>query len=133
MHPRLSEEWVEIVSIYPDAKCEGSPERVIVTLELDGGSYNRLSSPTAVLVPPGYRATGPDSFLVPNGLQFANGSPLPASDATGVGMPGWQLVSFHYIDANGQSTWRPTADPTRGDNFVSYLNSIEAFFARGCN
>ena len=48
-------------------------------------------------------------------------------------MPGWLLVSFHCIDANGVSTWRPTADSRKGDNFVGYLASIESFLARGCN
>jgi hypothetical protein len=37
------------------------------------------------------------------------------------------------IDANGQSTWRPTADPRRGDNIIGYVASIEAFLSRGCN
>jgi hypothetical protein len=87
----------------------------------------------AVIVPPGYRATGPDGFLVPSGFGFLNGEGFPAGDAAGLGLSGWLAVSFHMIDANGQSTWRPTADPRRGDNMLGYLQSIESFLARRCN
>lgn len=48
-------------------------------------------------------------------------------------MPGWLLVSFHFTDAAGHSTWRPTANPKKGDNLLSYLSAIEAFLARRCN
>lgn len=133
MHPRLAEEWDDIVSVYPDARNEPAPERVELTLDLDPVLYNMERTRTAVLVPPGYRTTGPDGFLVPAGLQLCNGRGLPAGDASGIGMPGWLVVSFHCIDANGRSTWRPTADPARGDNFVGYVQSIESFLARGCN
>lgn len=133
MHPRLAEEWDDVIGVYPDAHHEASPERVELTLELDPALYNQPTTRTAVLVPPGYRTTGPDGFLVSTGLQLLNGTDLPAGDASGAGMPGWLLVSFHCIDANGASTWHPTADPARGDNFVGYLQSIESFLARGCN
>lgn len=131
MHPRLAEEWQDIVSIYPDANCLASPERVELSVSLTPGQYSLARTQVAIIVPPGYRATGPDGFLVPVGLQMT-GSPLPASDAASVGMPGWLLVSFHLIDATGQSTWRATADPKRGDNFVGYMASVESFLARGC-
>jgi hypothetical protein len=133
MHPRLAEEWADILAVHADAEYKRPPERVELTLELEDGRYNHSGTPVGVLIPPGYRTTGPDGFLVPVGLQFADGQPLPASDASGVGMPGWLLVSFHHVDANGVSTWRPTADPRRGDNFIGYVASIESFFARGCN
>jgi hypothetical protein len=133
MHPRLEEEWDDIVSEYPRALHEASPERLVVDLDLASGMYNRLSSPVGVIVPPGYRGTGPDGFLVPVGLGFSNGEAIPAGDAAGLGLPGWLVVSFHMIDANGISTWRPTADPRRGDNMLGYLQSIESFLARRCN
>lgn len=94
--------------------------------------YDRPDIPVAVLIPPGYRATSPDGFLVPAGLRFTDGSNLPASDAAGVGMPGWLLVSFHLIDDSGASTWRPTADFRRGDNLIGYLASIGSFLAHRC-
>lgn len=131
MHPRLAEEWQDVLSIYPDGTYLGIPERVELSVELTPGQYNQLRTKLAVIVPPGYRATGPDGFLVPAGLDLT-GLGLPASDAGGVGMPGWLLVSFHLIDASGQSTWRATADPQRGDNFVGYMASVESFLARGC-
>jgi hypothetical protein len=134
MHPRLAEEWEDILGVYPTAVREaGPPERVELTVELDAHQYNLLETRIAVLIPPGYRSTGPDGFFVPAGLLFADGTALPASDASGAAMPGWMLVSFHHIDASGQSTWRPTADPRKGDNFVGYLASIESFLARRCN
>jgi hypothetical protein len=133
MHPRLEEEWDDIVSEYPGARHEVSPERVVLELDLASDIYNRPSSPVAVIVPPGYRGTGPDGFLVPAGLGFSNGEAIPASDASGLGLPGWLVVSFHMIDAAGISTWRPTADPTRGDNLLGYFQSIESFLARRCN
>jgi hypothetical protein len=133
MHPRLEEEWDDIVREYPDARHEAPPERVVVTLNLVPGIYSQPSTPAAVLVPAGYRGTGPDGFLVPSGFGFSNGDPFPAGDAAGLGMPGWLAVSFHLIDPNGASTWRPTADPRRGDNMVGYLQSIESFLARRCN
>jgi hypothetical protein len=133
MHPRLAEEWDDIVSVYRDARHQPTPERVELTLGLDPKLYSPERTRVAVLVPPGYRTTGPDGFLVPGGLQLLDGQGLPAGDASPAGMPGWLLVSFHCIDSNGQSTWRPTADPRRGDNFVGYLQSIESFLARGCN
>jgi hypothetical protein len=133
MHPRVEEEWDDIVAEYPGARHELSPERVVVDLDLGSGIYHTLSSPVAVIVPPGYRGTGPDGFLVPAGFGFSTGEDFPASDAGGLGLPGWLLVSFHMIDANGGSTWRPTADPRRGDNMVGYLQSIESFLERRCN
>jgi hypothetical protein len=133
MHPRLEEEWDDIVAEYPSARHDASPERVVVGVEVDDHIYNRRSTSVAVLVPPGYRATGPDGFLVPSGFSFVHGEPFPAGDAAGLGLSGWLVVSFHMIDANGQSTWRPTADPHRGDNILGYLQSIESFLARRCN
>jgi hypothetical protein len=133
MQPRLAEEWDDIVSFYPDAQHTAGPERVTVTLELAPGIYTCDVTPVAVLVPPGYRTTSPDGFLVPASFGFASADPFPAGDASGLGLPGWLAVSFHMIDANGVSTWRPTADPHKGDNFTGYLQSIEAFLARRCN
>lgn len=132
MHPRLAEEWRDIVAIYPDAAHKPVPERVELTVTLDPLRYQLATTAVAVLIPPGYRATGPDGFLIPAGLAMRSGEALPASDASGIGMPGWLLVSFHLIDANGQSTWRPTADPAKGDNVIGYVASIESFLARGC-
>lgn len=132
MHPRLAEEWQDIISVYPDAAHKTGPERVEFAVQLDPPRYFRADTPVAVLIPPGYRATGPDGFLVPAGLSMRSGEALPASDAAGLGMPGWWLVSFHMVDAVGQSTWHPTADPMRGDNIISYAASIEAFLGRGC-
>lgn len=133
MHPRLADEWRDIVATYPDVTHESEPERVELSLELDPLRYDAAKTRAAILIPAGYRATGPDGFLVPIGLAMRSGEPLPASDAAGIGMPGWLLVSFHLIDGNGQSTWRPTADPTTGDNIIGYAASIESFLARGCN
>lgn len=133
MHPRLAEEWPDILATYPDATHRMPPERVELTVELDPLKYNLLRTTIAILIPAGYKAIGPDGFLVPSGLTVTGGAPLPASDASGLGMVGWLLVSFHMIDSNGHSTWRPTADPCRGDNIIGYAASIEAFLARGCN
>jgi hypothetical protein len=133
MHPRLAEEWGEITVIYPDARHTAGPERVEFTIELDPLQYDRAETIVAILIPPGYRVTGPDGFLIPVGLAMRSGEALPASDAAGMGMSGWLLMSFHLIDGGGQSTWRPTADPTKGDNIISFAASIECFIARGCN
>lgn len=132
MNPHLAEEWNDILSVYPEAQSLTSPDRVEVFVQLLAGQFNRPHTAIAVIVPPGYRATGPDGFLVPHDLQMSAG-PLPASDGSQVGMPGWMLVSFHLIDSAGQSTWRATGDPRRGDNFIGYLASVESFLARGCN
>lgn len=132
MHPRVEEEWDDLLAAYPATRYIESPERVETDLDLDG-RYNRDACPVAVLVPASYRATGPDGFLVPSDLLLKDGTALPASDAAGLGMPGWLLVSFHFADTAGQSTWRPTADPRKGDNLLSYLSAIEAFLAAGCN
>lgn len=133
MHPRLRQEWEDLREAYPDAQHLTDPERMLVTVELEAGAYDRDSMSVLVLIPAAYPTTGPDGFLVPAGLALGNGGALPVSDAAGMGLPGWHLVSFHYIDANGASTWRPTADPRRGDNLVAYLSSVEAFLGRGCN
>jgi hypothetical protein len=132
VHPRVTEEWDEITSTYPQAEYRESPDRIELSIDLVPGLYNQTRTQLAVTIPPGYRATPLDGFLVPSGLQMQP-SPLPASDASGVGFPGWLLVSFHLIDALGQSTWRPSANPRWGDNFVGYMASIESFLARGCN
>ena len=133
MHPRVEEEWADFLEVYPTATYLVQPDRIQVELELEEGMYNRPTTPAAVFVPPGYRTTGPDGFLVPAGLLLAGGQGIPASDASGIGMPGWLLMSFHHIDEQGRSTWTPTADPRRGDNFISYFGSIESFLARSCN
>ncbi len=133
VHPRLAEEWAAIRAAYPGAAHAATPERIEVTASLISGLYNLQIVRVAVLVPPGYRATGPDGFLIPAGLALLSRQGLPVSDAAGIGMPGWQLVSFHMVDAQGRSTWKPSADPTRGDNFVGYLSAIEQFLAHACN
>lgn len=132
MHPRLAEEWREIISTYPDAEFRGIPDRIELTVKLVPGQYNQTGTRLAVTIPPGYRATAPDGFLVPAGLQLVS-APLPASDAAGMGMAGWLLVSFHLIDSAGQTTWHASADPLKGDNFIGYMASVESFLARGCN
>ncbi len=133
MHPRLAEEWSELCGLHPTATHALEPERLELVLQLALDIYSQSDTPVAVLVPPGYRTTGPDGFLVPNGLVFSDGSPLPVSDGAGIGMPGWLLVSFHHTDENGASTWRPTADFRVGDNLIGYLSSIEHFLAHRCN
>lgn len=133
VNPQLAEEWHDLESLYRDVEHKREPERIECTLRLEAMQYNKARTRIAVLVPPGYRATGPDGFLVPADLSMAGGASLPASDASGIGIPGWLLVSFHMVDDTGRSTWRPTADPRRGDNFIGYLASIESFLARGCN
>ena len=133
MHPRVAEEWSEIASVYPGVRHLPGPQRVEVEVDLEPAMYDRRETPVAVLIPSGYRATSPDGFLIPAGLRFADGSNLPASDATGIGMTGWCLVSFHLIDQYGASTWRPGVDFRRGDNLIGYLASIESFLARRCN
>lgn len=132
VHPQLEQEWAAVLDVYPGSAWNESPERVQVPLVLEEGQYSRGEVPVGVLIPVGYRATGPDGFVVPDGLRFADGTSLPASDAAGIGLPGWLLVSFHHVDDAGQSTWRATADPDRGDNLVGYLGSIESFLARRC-
>ena len=133
MHPRLAEEWAEIRDLYPCATHLGDPERLELEIELEHGLYSAPTTTVAVLIPTGYRATGPDGFLIPAGLTLSNGDPLPVSDGAGLGMPGWLLVSFHHIDANGVSTWHPSADFRVGDNLISYMSSVEHFLGRGCN
>jgi hypothetical protein len=82
----------------------------------------------------GYPTTPLDGFLVPAGLAFADGTALPLTgEGSAVGMPGWQIVSFHLTDDQGRSTWHPTADPSRGDNLIGYIASIESFIARRCS
>lgn len=132
MHPRVAEEWDDVIAVYPDAQYLQNPDRIELALDLADGLYNQARTRVAVAIPAGYRGVGPDGFYVLNGLQLKAGG-LPASDATGVGMEGWLLVSFHLIDSSGRSTWRATADPGRGDNLVGYLASVESFLARGCN
>jgi hypothetical protein len=132
MHPRLSEEWQDLVSLYPGTTYAGSPERIELTLELSPGIYNSVETRITVLIPVGYRATGPDGFLVPSDLRLQAGA-LPTSDASPLGMPGWLLMSFHFMDAAGATTWKPTSDPKRGDNLIGYIEAVKAFLAAGCN
>jgi hypothetical protein len=134
MHPRLVQEWDELLAIHPDVKHAEEPERMQLSLELAPHTYTLDSTRAAVLIPVGYPTTPLDGFLVPHGLALAGGESLPLTgDGAPLGMPGWQLVSFHLVDEQGRSTWRPTADPARGDNLVSYISSIEAFLARRCS
>lgn len=128
----MAEEWRDILDLHPEARCLTSPERIETTVELPAVLYSMPRTRVAVLIPPGYRGTGLDGFLIPAGLGLVTGGGLPVSDASSLGLPGWQLVSFHYVNAAGQSTWRPSADPLRGDNVINYFASVEAFLAGGC-
>lgn len=133
MHPRLAEEWEDIARVYAGACWRPMPERVEVPLQLTPGLFNATAITAGVLIPAGYPVTPLDQFLISAALRFADGSSLPANDAAGVGLGGWALVSFHFIDGAGNSTWRPTADPRRGDNLISYLSAVESFLDRRCN
>ncbi len=133
MHPVLAQEWPGLLEVYPGTQHVALPDRLLLEVPLLSGLYNRQSTPVAVLIPPGYRSTGPDGFLVPAGLQLVTGQQLPVSDAAGLGLVGWWLMSFHMLDAAGQSTWKPSADPSRGDNMMSYISEIEDFLSRSCN
>lgn len=133
MHPRLAQEWDEVVSIHADIKHADNPERVQLGVELADDRYSTSSTPTVVVIPASYPTTPLDGFLVPHGVTFLGGGSLPLTgDGATLGLSGWQLVSFHLVDEQGRTTWRPTADPSRGDNLVGYIASIEAFLARGC-
>lgn len=133
MHPRLEQEWGELVMVHPDLEHAEDPERVQFALGLPNRQYSVGSTSAIVVIPPPYPTTPLDGFLVPQGVTFASGERLPLTgDGSGFGLAGWQLVSFHLTDENGQSTWRATADPTRGDNLMGYIASIESFAARGC-
>lgn len=133
LNPAVAEEWRQLETTYPSAEHKLDPERVQIDLDLVPGQYDRERVEVAVIIPVGYRATGPDGFLVPAGLSLSSGAGLPVSDAAGIGMPNWWMVSFHLVDDAGTSTWRPSASPGMGDNLVSYFGSIEFFLARGCN
>jgi len=133
MHPRLEEEWPLLKSHYPDLEHRDAPERIEVSLPLSPTLYNLVQTRAGVLVPAGYRATSPDSFFVPVGLQMNGGTPLPGGDGSAAGLPGWWMVSFHMLDANGRSTWHPSADFRKGDNMLGYLAAIEHFLAHSCN
>lgn len=133
MHPRVAHEWSELVAFHRDIKHAEDPERVLLDLELPESLYSVSSTPALVVIPPPYPTTPLDGFLVPHGVTFAGGGALPLTgDGSVVGLAGWQLVSFHLVDDQGRSTWRPTANPERGDNLVGYIASIESFLARGC-
>ena len=132
MHPRLAEEWPDILDLHPAARHQAAPDRIETIIELPPGMYSMPRTAVAVLIPPGYRTTALDGFLIPAGLTLAGPAAMPVSDGSSLGMSEWSLVSFHYVDVAGQSTWRASADSRRGDNVVHYLASVEAFLAGGC-
>lgn len=133
MNPRLLEELPLLRCHYPDLEHKDGPDRIELLLSLPPSLYNLPQTRAGVLVPLGYRATSPDSFFVPTGLQLQGGMALPGGDGSGAGLPGWWMVSFHMLDANGRSTWHPSADFQKGDNMLGYLAAIEHFLAHSCN
>lgn len=133
MNPRLLEEWTLLKSHYPDVEHREPPERIELTVSLPPDLYNQPQTRLGILVPLAYRATSPDSFFVPIGLQLRGGVALPGGDGSSAGLPGWWMVSFHMLDASGRSTWRPGADFLKGDNLLGYLAAIEQFLVHSCN
>jgi len=98
---------------------EQSPTRAWVIIKhfrLPPG-WDRDETELLFFVPSGYPVTPPDNFYVDNGLRLASGGEPGSSpkDQAQLGRV-WRMFSWHLDD-----DWRPHADPTRGDNLVTFL------------
>lgn len=89
--------------------------------------WNRSATDVLVLIPPGYPATPPDNFYVPDGLRSTDEKP-PSSYSEGQNTPlggGWAQFSFHA------KSWEPGETADGGDNLVTYLVMAERRLGEG--
>lgn len=92
---------------------------VVKAVPLPNG-WNRPTTETLIVIPPGYPLTPPDNFFVRNGLRLANGSP-PANFAENQSVLGdsWAQFSFHA------QSWNPAPEPMDGDNLMTFMMAVE--------
>lgn len=98
---------------------------IIVTLWGLPPGWNKAQTRVLILIPPGYPTTPPDNFHTDPDLRLSNGN--DPGNATGIiSLVGtnWRQFSFH-VDGD---SWRPHADPMRGDNLLSFCDGIAERF-----
>lgn len=89
---------------------------IVKRFKLPAG-WNLTETELLFFVPSGYPVTPPDNFYVDNRLLLASGGEPGNSpkDQTQLDRA-WRMFSWHLDDQ-----WKPHADPTRGDNLVTFL------------
>jgi hypothetical protein len=120
MLDRIAAEIAELRRRYPLIDVPPDTTYVVVRgLSLSPG-WNRRATDVLVMVPPGYPATPPDNFFVPEGLRLAD-QRMPTNYSEGATMlnQNWGQFSFHSQE------WRPMPDPCEGDGLVTYFVLIE--------
>lgn len=128
MTPRIEAELALLRARYPALQTSDRPNGVQVTIPefpLPPG-WCRTNTDLAFVIPVGYPATPPDNFFVRPPLTTAAGGPPGnyQADGTGLGLPGWGGFSFHLRDEAETPSWSPAADPTTGDNLLSFLRAV---------
>jgi len=119
---RLRAELPLICSAYPGAMLlERAPGIVIADRPLCPG-WNRPKTTIHLPIPTGYAVTPPDNFFTDVDLLLADGR-LPANTGEAEFL-GRRVRQFSWhVDAG---TWRPSSDPCRGHNLLTFLLGVEA-------
>ena len=88
--------------------------------------WNTESTEILVLIPPGYPATPPDNFFVPNGLRTSiGGMPQNFSENQSILGESWAQFSFHSQE------WNPSNDITKGDSLLTFMLAVERRLKEG--
>ena len=117
MNARIREE-LELVRLrFGDLEHSLASGTVVVKHVRLPGGWDREETDLLFLIPSGYPVTPPDNFYADNALRLSSGRE-PGSCSKDQSQQGrlWLMFSWHLDDE-----WRPHADPTRGDNLVTFL------------
>lgn len=117
MNERIREELEFVRRRFGELEYSPASSSVVVKHLMLPVGWDREETELLFLIPSGYPVTPPDNFYTDNALRLSSGgepgsSPKDQSQLGGL----WRMFSWHLDDE-----WRPHADPTRGDNLVTFL------------
>lgn len=122
---RLDHEEPLLIEAFPDAAILRKHNVVVLSDYLLPPGWSHSTTDVLIVIPANYPAGCPDNVCARPDLRLADGR-MPANNQGIQTHAGRQWLQFSW-HING-SAWRPTADPKRGNNLVTYmLGSLTRF------
>jgi hypothetical protein len=127
MHERVKEEIEILRRKFPDLQYGEEWNWVLIPKYPLPDLFTKSDTNLLWIIQPGYPQTAPDDFFVDGDLRLKNGSNPPAFNAGPNSSSGVAPVSgnwgwFSWHPESGK--WKPAAEIEKGDNFLTFLRSV---------